>query len=256
MQALGGEDVTADQSDQRLQRRRAGADPVRQGGDVELDALTGIHGTLTVQRLVLAELDIEDHRQRARARPAAGDRMEGGRRLSDPLAGPAGELLPHGLDYLPLPRHHLQRLGDVLAQLGELASAAGTGAGRRDYDPLARQMRRQRAPDWPATREVLCCCSLRCPPPSGDLRLGGVGLQVLELQLELVEHLAAALGRAAVLLTAQLGDQQLQMRDHRLRARDPSLGLAPRLALARRAAFRASISSGKASGVVTSPIVP
>jgi hypothetical protein len=77
VEAVGGEDVTADQGDQRLQRRCACAYPVRQGRDVELDALTGVHGALTAQRLVLAELGIEDHRQQARARPVAGGRSDG-----------------------------------------------------------------------------------------------------------------------------------------------------------------------------------
>lgn len=37
-----------------------------------------------------------------------------------------------GLDHLSVPRHHLQRLGDVLTQLGESAAAwAGGGAGIR-----------------------------------------------------------------------------------------------------------------------------
>src|SRR5262245_6369449 len=45
--------------------------------------------------------------------------MERSRRLADRLAIPAGELLPDNLHHLPLPRHDLQCLGDVLAQLGK-----------------------------------------------------------------------------------------------------------------------------------------
>ena len=55
--------------------------------------------------------------------------MEGRGRLGDRLAGAAGELLPHVLDHLPGTRHQLQRLGDVLAELGQ-ASRATAGAGR------------------------------------------------------------------------------------------------------------------------------
>ena len=42
MQALGGKHVAADQLDERRQARGAGADPIRQGRHVELDAFAGI----------------------------------------------------------------------------------------------------------------------------------------------------------------------------------------------------------------------
>jgi hypothetical protein len=51
-----------------------------------------------------------------------------------------------------------------------------------------------------------------------------VSFQLLELQLELIEHLATALGRLAVLFTPQLGDHQLHMRDHCLGTRCAGLG--------------------------------
>ena len=67
--------------------------------------------------------------------------MERRRRLADLLAVAAGELLPDMLDHLPLPRDHLQRLGDVLAQLAQPRAAAARASGRRRLDhPLARQM--------------------------------------------------------------------------------------------------------------------
>ena len=55
-----------------------------------------------------------DRHQKVRAGPG---RVERRRRLADLLAGPAGQLLAHGLDDLPLARNDLQRLGDVLADL-------------------------------------------------------------------------------------------------------------------------------------------
>ena len=63
MQAFGGEHVLADQVNERRQARRAGADPVRQGRHVKLDTLPRIALALPVERLVLAELGIKDHRQ-------------------------------------------------------------------------------------------------------------------------------------------------------------------------------------------------
>lgn len=51
--------------------------------------------------------------------------VERGRRLRDRLTIPAGILLAQGLDFLPGARDHLQRLSDVLAQLGQPAAATG-----------------------------------------------------------------------------------------------------------------------------------
>ena len=68
--------------------------------------------------------------------------MERRRCLADALAVTAGELLTDVLDDFPLPRNDLQRLGDVLAELGQpglrrrQAQAAGAG---HDH-PLARQV--------------------------------------------------------------------------------------------------------------------
>ena len=66
--------------------------------------------------------------------------------------------------------------------------------------------------------------------------LGGVfvlrcsRLQLLKLQLQLVDD-TAALGGSAEALALQLGDQQPQMCDHRLRAARPRLGFQARRAL-------------------------
>jgi hypothetical protein len=53
------------------------------------------------------------------------------RRLSDLLAAPARVLLAHVLHHLPLPRHQLQALGHVLAQLVQGSAAARAGRWRR-----------------------------------------------------------------------------------------------------------------------------
>src|SRR6266446_1978163 len=57
------------------------------------------------------------------------------------LAGPAAELLPHMFGDEQLPRHHVQRLGDILADLRKLCAATARAAGRsRMNDAAARQV--------------------------------------------------------------------------------------------------------------------
>jgi hypothetical protein len=76
---------------------------------------------------MLAELLEQDHRQQAGAGQAPGDHMERRWRLADLLAVPAGELFSDVLDHLPLAGDHIQRLGDIFAELGQVRPAA-TGA--------------------------------------------------------------------------------------------------------------------------------
>src|SRR5579863_750690 len=90
---------------------------------------------------MLTELLEHDHGEQARAGPSPCDRMERGRRLTDLLAVTTGELLPHRLDHLPLPRHHFQRPRYVLAKLAQAVAATALTCGRRiDHHPLARKV--------------------------------------------------------------------------------------------------------------------
>ena len=92
MQALGRHHVGPDQLGQGREGGGAGADPVGQGGDAQLDALAGVGLALPIERQVLTELRFQDHRQQVRPGPAAGNGMERRRRLGDALAGAAAEL--------------------------------------------------------------------------------------------------------------------------------------------------------------------
>src|SRR4029078_10549416 len=114
---------------QRCQRGNACPHLVGQGRQAERHPLPGIALGLAVQRLMLPVLLEQDHRQQARAGPAARDYMKGGRRLADLLAVTASKLLADVLEYIPSPRDPLQRLGDVLAQLAQ-SRAAAAQAGR------------------------------------------------------------------------------------------------------------------------------
>jgi hypothetical protein len=67
--------------------------------------------------------------------------------------------------------------------------------------------------------------------PGGDRVFCGTGFQLLELQFQLIEQLAAALGRLPEPLALHLGDQQLEIGDHRFGTGGTSLRLLPRRAL-------------------------
>ena len=157
--------------------------------------------------------------------------MEGGRRLRDRLAGAAGEFLAHRLDHLVAARHDLQRLGDALTEFGQLAATAGAHRRCYEYDPFAWQMRWQRRADWFYPSERAHRGGVGIVEPGGLGILAGGRLEFLELHLQLVEQLAAALGGGAEEIALHLGNQQLEMRHHCLRARGPSLIFEPCRAL-------------------------
>ena len=181
-----------------------------------LDPFARIVLALAVERLMVGILLDEDHRQQARPGKTSGDHVEGCRRLGDLLAGTATELLAHVLGHEPLPRNHVEGLGDVFADLGELAAATARTRGRcRVNDASARQMIGKIATRRFVPREAL----------NLDVRRFGLGRilaqprgEFLELQFQLVEQSSAALRARAELLAPHLGDHQLQVRDHRLGA--------------------------------------
>src|SRR5262249_15454217 len=127
----------ADQCVKRAQESGTAADLIGQRGDGEIDRLARIALGLAIERLVLPVLLEQDHGEQARSGKAARQHVEWCRRLADLLASTAGELLANVLHHLPLPRHHLQRLGHALAKLGKLRRAAA-GAGGRAGDDDAR----------------------------------------------------------------------------------------------------------------------
>jgi hypothetical protein len=110
MQPIASQDMTLNQRVQRAQRRSASAHLIGQRRQAQLDALAGIALALAVQRLMLAELFEQDHRQEARAGEAARRDMKRCRRLRDRFVVlPTGEALANRLDHLPLTRDDLER---------------------------------------------------------------------------------------------------------------------------------------------------
>ena len=173
---------------------------------------------------MLTELLEQNHRQQVRPGPSPRRGMEGCWRLADLLAGPARELLANGLDHLPLPGDDLERLGDVLAHLHDAVRAtARTGRRWLDHHTLTRQVLGERFTRRAAALEPDDRRGLRLP--SGNLVLGGRGLEFLELQLHLVDQAGTAFGTMAVVVAPELGDLELEMLDHRLGGRDHRPGL-------------------------------
>ena len=215
MDALSGEDMGADRLDQRHQRRRRRADPVGQRRDVEIDAFPGIDRALPVERQMQAVLGEQDMGEQLWPGAPARDRVRWGGRLADRFAGPAGELLAHVLDHLPLARNELQRLGHVLADLAQCrAAAARAGRGRRIDDPLARQMLGQRPASRPAPfeRRHRHLLARRRGHLRRRLGLRGIRLQIGQLQLELIEQRTTLRGLAEPLVP-ELPDRELELLD-------------------------------------------
>ena len=219
MQSLGAEDMGADQRLDRLQGDGAGPDLIGERRKADLDAFLGVALGLPVQRLVLAELLEENHGQQVGTGPSPRRRMERRWRLADLLASPAGELLPHRLDHLPLARDDLQRIGDILTHLYDAVRATARTAGRcLDHHTLARQMFGEGFAHGLAPREGAHSAGLVRRPSLFNRHciLGRRCFQFLKLQFQLIDQTCAALGGDAVPVTAQLGDFQLQLLDHRI----------------------------------------
>ncbi len=128
---------------------------------------------------------------------------------------------------------HLQRLGDVLAELGQPALAARALGRAGDHHALARQMRRQR-PTYRLAAEGATRGKSLLVGFKRRLVLRRRSFQLFKLEFQLVQQLAATLGRGAETVVLELGDQQLEMRHHRLGARRARLRLTPRQLLGRR----------------------
>jgi len=236
MDPLGRQHVRPDAFVERHQLCRAGADMIGHGRDRQFDPFARIQLALPVERLMIGVFLDQDHRQQARSRKAARDRMEGRRRLRDHLAGPAAELLTHVLGHELSPRDDIEGFGDILPDLREPRAAAARTRGRHRVNDDAGAAGHQESP------AASPCAAQSCEPRRSPLQPGGVlaepRREFLKLQLHLVEEPLAALGARAEHRTLHLGDHQLNVLD---------IASAPdsfaRVSI--NAAFSASLSSGR-----------
>src|SRR5215471_11395927 len=112
-----------DQVKQGIKRSTDRSHGVCHGRQRDRHAFESVALGLAVQRLMLAALLEHDHRPEAWPGPSPCDGVEWRWRLADRLAVAAGELLPHGLDDLPLTRRAFQRPRQVFAELAQATTA-------------------------------------------------------------------------------------------------------------------------------------
>jgi hypothetical protein len=182
-------------------------DPVGQSGSVEPDALPGVYLGLPVKRQVIGILGYQHLGDQCLGRNAALNDPRRRRRLHDrALARTAAITRPPGDHDAEGGRHHIEALGDILADLVEGAAAAGASIAldvNDLFDPL--EMRGQRTAVGLAHRITA--------RPSGLRFAGGLGfrerrLGILKAQLQLI--LIELLGTAAEPMTPKSLDDRPQ----------------------------------------------
>ena len=145
-------------------------------------------------------------REQARAGDAAIDGPRRGFGLNDFFAAAAAQLGAHMAHDLEARWNILQHLGDVFAELAQLAALGAGVRSRRVSMYFARQVLRQRTAAGPRSI-VVERCTLRYRA------LGADRLQLFELQLQLLDLARDPLALGAKQHPAKLGDDQLQMFD-------------------------------------------
>ena len=170
-----------------------------------MTSLSGKNLGLPVQRQVIVVFGHDDVSQQPGAGPAAGNRMVGGWRGDNDVAGPARQLLTDVPDHLEPAGHVIERLGDVLADAAQRTAAARTDARGGVRHVLAREMIRQCAPGrlLPLGGAFDRVGNNR---RGGGEPLGLVLFECLDSQLELLD-LARQLLRGATELGAPVASQ-------------------------------------------------
>lgn len=123
----GRQDVAADRIGQRLQQGGGFADPVGQGGAVEVEAVTLEDLALAVERQMIGIFAHQHMGEETRTRPTALDGAGRQRSLDEPLAARTGQPRPHDPVHDEAARDVFQLLGHVLADPAQ-ASALGVSS--------------------------------------------------------------------------------------------------------------------------------
>jgi len=193
--------------------RSNGTNLVGQRRQAQRDAFRFKPVALTVERLMQAVLLEDEVGEEVRAEHSARRHMEGRRGLADLLALPARDFLADRADHLVTCRFLLERLGNVGGQTAKIIrSAARALLARRHDHVLAGQVRGEVPPGATLAGEG---GNARGPGRGDftfDLGGAGVGLQLLEGDLQLFEQAAAALGAGAIFVAAHLLIHQLKVR--------------------------------------------
>nr|WKF60900.1 hypothetical protein HUO10_005422 [Paraburkholderia busanensis] len=157
---------------------------------------------------MVTEFGDQNMREQPGTRHAAIDWPTGRSRLHDAVATGTGLLESAVTNHSPIPRHILELLGNVLAELAKFAAALRTARvlGLM-YNVLTMQMFRQ----WLAPRRL---AGLRAGPCwCVDRRRPIVGLQIFETQFQLLDLAINLLRLAPELHALEFRDPQLQVLD-------------------------------------------
>lgn len=193
--------------DQWREQMAGVAHPISECGAIKLDAFARKDLRLPIQREVIGKLRDQHMGQQRRPCDATLNRPRWRRRLNDDIAPGARHLDAHMTNHLVGRGHAFKDLGNIFAQLAQLAAALRTRMFRgqmRVY--LARQVIGQ-----PATRWLGPGCGMR-----GRTRRyapGLVRLKLFELQLQLFNLVRDLLALRAENHPPQLGDYQLEVFD-------------------------------------------
>ncbi len=174
--------MDADGFDKRREQMACCADPARERGAIEVDALAAVDLRLPIERQRVGIFGDQNMGQQAGTSDTAVDGPGRCRSLHDPVAAVAAQLRADVADDLETCPDVLQHLGGIFAQFTQPAAAAGAGSltGQMGVD-LARQMLWQRAAEGLRGNGSLC-------RRNRSLLLDSLGrAELFQLQLQLLD---------------------------------------------------------------------
>src|ERR1700733_15267650 len=203
------EHVLLNRVDQGREQLTGSTYPTCQRRALNLNSLASVDLRLAIERQMIAELRDQHVGQQPWSGKTAFDRTRRRRCFNHAVAPVAGELRPHMANDLEAIRDVLQLLGDIFAELAQLAAAVGTRVAVKSVrHHFAREMFRQRLAPGSCLR-FLC----RGHAFHSGFHLGLRGLHLLPMEFKLFELKNDLLALDAEHPALQLLDDQLQMLD-------------------------------------------